>query len=45
MNDAIKKVVDVVGSKAAIARHLGITKGAVSQWTVIPAEHVLEVEN
>lgn len=44
MNDAIKKVVDVVGSKAAIARHLGITKGAVSQWTVIPAKHVLEVE-
>ena len=44
MDDAIKKVVDVVGSKAAIARHLGITKGAVSQWTIIPAEHVLEVE-
>ena len=44
MTDVIKKVVSVVGSKSAIARHLGITKGAVSQWTIIPAEHVLEIE-
>lgn len=44
MDDVIKKVVDVVGTKIAIARHLGITKGAVSQWTTIPAEHVLAIE-
>ena len=44
MNDAIKKVVDVVRTKVAIARHLGITKGAVSQWTTIPAKHVLAIE-
>lgn len=39
MSDVIKKIVDEVGSKKAIASALGITKGAVSQWDVVPPKH------
>ena len=28
------------GSKADLARYLGITKGAVNQWKVVPSERV-----
>lgn len=30
--------------KAQLARDLGITHGAVNQWTRVPAERVIEVE-
>ena len=32
------------GTKIRIARELGITHGAVSQWQKVPAERVLDVE-
>jgi DNA-binding transcriptional regulator YdaS (Cro superfamily) len=32
------------GMRVKIARALGITHGAVSQWTRVPAERVLDVE-
>lgn len=30
-------------SLAALARHLGVTRGAVAQWDRIPAERVVEI--
>ena len=32
-----------VGGKAALAKALGITKSAVSQWKELPPKHVLKV--
>lgn len=32
------------GMKSRIARELGITPGAVSQWQEVPADKVLDVE-
>lgn len=32
------------GAKSRIAKALGITHGAVSQWDRVPAERVVEVE-
>lgn len=30
-------------SLAALARHLGVTRGAVAQWDRVPAERVIEI--
>lgn len=38
--DAVK---EAVPSIAALARDLGVTRGAVAQWTKVPAERVLQV--
>lgn len=38
------KYFDEQGTKSDLAKSLGITKGAVSQWNKIPAAHVLDVE-
>lgn len=47
-SDPIRKAIDEVGSMAALARHLGITKGAVHQWTApgrkVPPEHCIAIE-
>lgn len=32
------------GAKLRLARELGITHGAISQWRRVPAERVIEVE-
>lgn len=32
------------GAKLRLARELGVTHGAVSQWKRVPAERVLDVE-
>lgn len=43
--EATKRAADYVGSAAELARRLGITKGAVSQWTdEVPAEHCPTIE-
>lgn len=31
-------------SRSAVARELGITRSAVSQWKSVPVEHVLTIE-
>ena len=43
-SSALLRAVESVGSYAALARALGVTKGAVHQWTRVPAERVLAVE-
>lgn len=40
----IREAADRIGGIVALAKALGITKGAVSQWERVPAEHVLLVE-
>lgn len=46
--EALDKAVAHIGSMQILADHLGITKGAVSQWKTegrrIPAEHCPEIE-
>jgi DNA-binding transcriptional regulator YdaS (Cro superfamily) len=32
------------GRRVALARELGITPGAVSQWSRVPAERLIEIE-
>lgn len=43
----IEKAAEIVGSEAALARLLGITKSAVNQWKKrqIPPRYVLKIEN
>jgi DNA-binding transcriptional regulator YdaS (Cro superfamily) len=40
----LEKVISVVGGVAELARRLGVTSQAVSQWDAVPAERVLQVE-
>lgn len=40
-------VIEAIRAKmplAELARHLGVTRGAVAQWSRVPAERVVEVE-
>lgn len=38
------RAVGAAGGVSALAKHLRITRSAVSQWTRVPAERVIEVE-
>jgi DNA-binding transcriptional regulator YdaS (Cro superfamily) len=40
----IEMAVKAAGSKAKLARALGITRSAISQWNRIPVNRVVEVE-
>lgn len=40
----IREAAERVGGIVALAKALALTKGAVSQWERVPAEHVLAVE-
>jgi DNA-binding transcriptional regulator YdaS (Cro superfamily) len=42
--DAIQIIRSTKGLGARITRELNLSSGAVSQWTRIPAERVLDVE-
>ncbi|MBI1213590.1 MAG: hypothetical protein GC190_19200 [Alphaproteobacteria bacterium] len=41
---ALKRAIGEIGGFAATGRLLDITRMAVSQWKVCPAQHVLEIE-
>ena len=41
--NAFQRACKIIGSAAAVARALGVTKGAVSQWSVVPADRVIPV--
>ena len=47
-NVALDQAVEIVGSSAALAHKLGVTKAAVSQWKLpgrkVPAEHCPKIE-
>jgi DNA-binding transcriptional regulator YdaS (Cro superfamily) len=42
--DSVTAAITAAGSVAALARALGIKPQAVSQWTKIPTERILDVE-
>jgi DNA-binding transcriptional regulator YdaS (Cro superfamily) len=44
MDRDLKEAIRVAGSKNALAQRLGVTRGAVSQWTRIPVKRVPAVE-
>ena len=41
--DGLQKAIEAAGGMAALARQLGITVQAVSQWTQVPADRVVAV--
>lgn len=41
---AIESKRHAVKSKSQLAKHLGVTRQAISGWSVVPVEHVLEIE-
>ncbi len=45
MQAGLKRALEIVGGKTALAKHLGITKQAISQWSQVPPERVLAVED
>lgn len=44
MNTIVTQVVEAAGGAAALARHLGITSQAISQWSRIPSDRVIPIE-
>lgn len=40
----LKRAVALAGGPSALAKTLGVTSQAISQWTRVPAERVLQVE-
>lgn len=42
-NDPTREVIAKAGGPAALAKKLGITTQAISQWKSIPARHVVAV--
>jgi DNA-binding transcriptional regulator YdaS (Cro superfamily) len=41
--DGLQQAIDAAGGAAALARQLGITVQAISQWRQVPAERVVAV--
>lgn len=39
----IKEIISTAGGPVRVAKAIGRTKGAVSQWSVVPSEHVIAV--
>jgi DNA-binding transcriptional regulator YdaS (Cro superfamily) len=44
MNAGLRDAVKAMGSIAALARELGITRGAVSQWRRVPLSRIVAIE-
>ena len=44
MESNLKKAIDGAGGTAALARALNITTQAISQWSRVPADRVIQVE-
>ena len=42
-DDRITDLVKKAGGPVALAKELGVTHSAVSQWTVVPAKHAQKV--
>lgn len=44
VRDAIQTAIEKAGGGAAVGRALGLTRQAIYQWTEIPPQHVLKLE-
>jgi len=42
--EALQRAVDIIGNRAILARHLGLTRQAVHQWGKIPPRYVIPIE-
>ena len=45
MEFGLEAAVKAAGSKSALARILGVTRGAICQWQRIPSERVISIES
>lgn len=43
-NLALEKAIVRIGSVSALARAIGVSPQAVSQWTIVPVERLIAVE-
>lgn len=43
MNISIKQIAEKAGGVVALSKSLGLSRGAVSQWSKVPIERVSEV--
>ena len=43
MNEALKTVIDLVGTKRKLASLLGVSEQSVGRWTRVPLHHVQAV--
>jgi DNA-binding transcriptional regulator YdaS (Cro superfamily) len=39
-----KRAIESTGTKTELARRLGLSKQALSEWTIIPTDRVVQVE-
>ena len=44
MDISIKEIAEKVGGVVALSKALGLSRGAVSQWQVVPLNRVKDVE-
>jgi DNA-binding transcriptional regulator YdaS (Cro superfamily) len=44
VDEGLKRIKDIPGMSARLARGLGLTTGAIAQWKRVPAERLPEVE-
>jgi Uncharacterized protein conserved in bacteria, prophage-related len=44
VDEGLKRALVAIGGYGALARALGITKGAVWQWRQVPPRHVITIE-
>ena len=44
MDISIKEIAEKVGGVVALSKALGLSRGAVSQWKVVPLNRVKDVE-
>ena len=45
MEDMTSRAIEVAGGPAAASRACGVTRQAVSQWKVVPPEHVIALSS
>jgi hypothetical protein len=44
MDAGLTKAIKAAGNGAALARELGITRSALSQWRRVPQQHIIAIE-
>jgi DNA-binding transcriptional regulator YdaS (Cro superfamily) len=42
--DTLQRIFEAVGGPAALAKELGVTKQAISQWRKVPPRRALEIQ-
>lgn len=45
VSSGLQKIRDTLGLQSKLARHLGVTRQAISDWPVVPINRLAEVED